>query len=164
MIRVVAVLLVVAFAAPVLAEKPIALPDPVLVSLQAKLEKELGDLKPAPTFEIDRYSGGKSLVMRYKTRDYQVYAQSKGGTLSKKLHAQEGPDEEGVLLRIHVQAKGGLNQAVVPQTYRDTYWQTHLDTYPVADPDKEIFFSLSSRGHTDQKLIERIKKVLADKE
>lgn len=160
MIRLTAVLLVLVSAAPVLAADPKDAPDPVLVELRSKLEKELSDLKPAPTFEV----GETTLKMRYKTREYQVHRPEGQGRLSKELHTEIGPDAGGLVLNVHVQANGEVIQAVVPQTLRNPYWDTHLDVYPVADKNKQIFCGVSSRFTTDKKLIDKIKKVLAGKE
>lgn len=73
---------------------------------------------------------------------------------------REGPDDEGVLLRVHVQPKGEVNQAVVPQTVREPYWETFLNVYPVSGSEKQIYVALSSRGWTDKKLIQKIQKIL----
>lgn len=164
MIRLITVLVLLICSATALAADPKDAPDAVLVELRSKLEKELSDLKPAPTFEISPHSGGKSMVMRYKTREYQVHIPEGQGRLSKDLHTEVGPDAGGLMLNVHVQAYGVNNQAVVPQTLRNPYWDTYLDVYPLAAKDKQIYCGLSSRFTTDKKLIERIKKILSAEE
>lgn len=136
--------------------------DPVLISLQSKLKHELRNLKETPTFEIPEGSSGKSLLMRYRTREYQVYRSNKAGHLGKELVPTEGPDDEGILLlRIHVQSKGEVNQAVVPQTIQEPYWSTLLNVHPVADSQKQIYVAMSSRGRTDKELVKSVIKLLA---
>jgi hypothetical protein len=132
-------------------------PDPVLVSLQAKLERELQDLKLSPGFEVPASSAGKTLIMRYKTREYQVHPESKAGRLGPGLEGREGPDDEGILLQIHLEQHGEIHQAVVPQTRREPYWSTFLNVYPIAGTGKQIYLALSFRGGTDPQLIEKIK-------
>jgi hypothetical protein len=97
--------------------------------------------------------------MRYQTRKFMVYPSGKAGRLGRELVELEGPDDEGILLRVHVQAKGEINQAVVPQTITSPYWKTYLNVYPVGDPEKQIYLALSYRGWTDKKLIQKIQKI-----
>ena len=133
--------------------------DPVLTDLQTQLVKALRELNVTAIMEIPDAYAGKSLVLRYKTRPYKVYPQSKAGRLGRELVEREGPDDEGILLRAHVQKAGEVNQAAVPQTIREPYWSTYLNVYPVAGTGKQIYMALSYRGWTDKKLIERITKV-----
>jgi hypothetical protein len=88
--------------------------DPVLVRLRTSLERELSYLKPQATYELPESADGKSLVVRYRTKEYLVYARAKTGRLSATLERREGPEYDGVLIRAHVQPAGQVNQAVVP--------------------------------------------------
>lgn len=135
--------------------------DPVLISLQSKLKRELRDLLDGVRFEVPESSAGNSLLMRYQTREYQVYTRNKAGQLSRELVQREGPDDEGVLLSIHVQPKGDVNQAMVPQTIQEPYWSTFLNVYSVADSDKQIYMALASTSRTDKKLTNTIISAVA---
>lgn len=107
----------------------------------------------------DGYSG-KSLVMRYKTRNYMIYPSDMTGHLGQDLVESEGPGDGGILMKIHVQKKGEVNQAVVPQTLKRPYWTTYLNVYPVEGENKQLFVSISFRNTTDKKLIARAKLCL----
>lgn len=131
-------------------------PDSVLVSLQSKLKRELRELKDAVRFEISGSSPEDRLIMRYQTREYQVYTSNMAGQLSRELVKCEGPDDEGVLLTIYVQPKGEVNQAMVPQTIQEPYWSTFLNVYPVVESDKQIYIALASRPRTPKTLIQTI--------
>lgn len=140
-----------------LAEKDVT--DPVLLLLQSRFEQELGDLNPKPAFEVPSNNSGKILVMRFKVREYMVYPHDMTGHLGADLVKQEGPGDDGVLLRINVQPKGEMNQACVPQTLQEPYWSTFLNVYPVAGTEKQIFVALSFRGGTQKTLIRKIQNI-----
>lgn len=134
-------------------------PDPVLTALQAQIERELHELEPMIGVDIPEHYAGKSLILRYKTRKYMVYPGSKSGRLGRELEEKEGPDDEGILLRVHVQAKGEVNQAVVPQTIDEPYWKTFLNVYPIKNAEKQIYVALSYRSRTDKDLISKLKSI-----
>jgi serine/threonine protein kinase len=135
-------------------------PDPVLVALQARLEQDLGQLNPRPVFEIPDGHSGSSLYVRFKTREYQIHASSKGGNVSTNTRTEIGPDEGGFELRAQVQPLGQVNQAATPQTISRPYWETYLDVYPVINTQKQLYIGLSFKHSTDAALLEKIKGVL----
>lgn len=145
---------------PVLSQAADDAPDPVLTTLQAQLDLALVDIRPRVKFEIPAGYGGRSLIVRYQTRRYMIYPRNKAGRLGRELVDEEGPGDEGFLLRVHVQAKGEQNQAVVPQTLQTPYWKTYLNVYPIEDSDHQIYIALSYRGLTDKRLIRRIQRVI----
>ncbi|MDA7880793.1 hypothetical protein N9A94_00630 [Akkermansiaceae bacterium] len=134
-------------------------PDPALVALQERFKNELRGLGAELRVEIPEGYAGKSLSLRYKTRKYQVYPGNKSGQLGRELEEREGPDDEGILLRVHVQEKGEVNQAPVPQTIQEAYWKTYLNVYPVENSSKQIYFALSFHGRTDTDLISKLKSI-----
>ena len=134
-------------------------PDPVLVKLQGKIEQELTKLDPKPTFDIPESSVGKSLIVRYKTRQYTIHPKNKAGRISEDTVQREGPSDDGFLLRAHVQPFGEVNQACVPQTIRQTYWSLDLQVYEIEKEGKQIYFALSYNSRTDPKLIKRLKEI-----
>jgi len=135
-------------------------PDPVLVALQARLEMELSQLDPRPVFEIPDDHSGSSLYVRFKTREYQIHASSKGGNVSTNTRTEIGPDEGGFELRAHVQPFGQINQAATPQTISRPYWQTYLDVCPVTNTQKQLYIGLSFKNSTDAALLEKLKSIL----
>jgi len=101
---------------------PKALPDPVLLALEQRLTRELQDLDPKPTFEFPDGSAGRSMTVRFKTRDYVIHPRTKSGRVSETTITTEGPSDTGFLLWAHVQTLGEVNQAVTPQVAREPYW------------------------------------------
>lgn len=162
-IRPAAILSLLALSVVAAADERKDTPDPVLVEMQTKLQAELKDLVPPPKFEVPKSYNGKSLIMRHKTREYLVYPSNKSGRIAPEPRKEEGPDNEGIYLGIHVEPQGQVNQAVVPQTINAKYWMTYLNQLPTSDPEKQIYFGLSYRGNTDKDVIERIGKVLGQK-
>ena len=143
------------------ANKDDSKPDNILVELRNKIEKELGKLDPKPTFEIPQSSKGRSLVVRYKTRQYVVHPKSKSGHISEQTEMREGPSHDGFLLRAHVQPFGEVNQACVPQTLRQTYWSLYLQVYEMKKDKKQIYFALSYNSRTDKESIKKLKEIAA---
>ena len=135
-------------------------PDPVLAALVAPLKAGFED-GDKPEIRIPDSYSGKSLILRYQTRTYQIYPRGKAGRLGRELVEREGPGDDGILLRVHVQAKGAVNQAAVPQTIREPYWLTELDVYPVEGSNKQLYVALSYRGTVDRELLARIKSVFS---
>jgi hypothetical protein len=142
---------------PALAQPQPAVAEPVLLQLRTELERELADLQPAPVFEVRKSSGGRSLVVRYRTRDYIVYPRAKTGRFGDTLERHEGPDHDGVLIRAHVQPAGEANQALPPQTVRQPYWSTFLNAYPVPGTGKQVYLALSFQGPDDRPLLRKIR-------
>lgn len=153
-------LYLLAFVIPLVSEVAPSLPNSELASLRSTLERELRELQGA-TFEFPENSSGKTLLMRYRTREYQVYASNRAGRLSKELTSSEGPDDDAILLRIYVQTIGEVNQAVVPQTIQEPYWSTFVNVYPLRGLKEQVYMALSSRGRTDKELIKKITKLIA---
>ena len=82
--------------------EPEPTPDPLLIDLKNKIEQGLSKLDPKPSFEIPESSAGRSLVVRYKTRQYVVHPKDKAGLISVTSETQEGPSDDGILLRAHI--------------------------------------------------------------
>ena len=78
----------------------------------------------------------------------------------QKLVEEEGPSDEGFILKVHLQPKGQVNSPGIPQTIKSPYWMTHLNVYPVGDLEKQIYIALSHRGRTDKKLIQKLQKIV----
>ena len=134
-------------------------PDPVLVDLKGRIEQEFAELDSRPTFEIPESSEGRSLVVRFKTRQYVIHPRTKGGRISEQTVTQEGPSDDGFLLRAHVQPLGEVNQADVPQTIRQTYWSLYLQVFGIEEQKKQIYFALSYNSRTKPELIKQLKDI-----
>lgn len=147
----------VVFAPLLFAGDPENSPDPMLVSLRSNLERAILHLDPRPTFEIPDSSAGRTLAVRFKTREYDLRMRIKSGAISERSMKREGPSAEGFLLRAHIQPLGEVNQAVVPQTLREQYWSTFVDVYPAKTEGKQIYLALSYGKGTDEKIINTMK-------
>jgi len=144
---------------PSLATPPKEPPDPVLVALKASFEKEFHRLEPKPTFEFPHAYVGRQLIVRFKTRQYDVHPQSKVGFVAEDVVKREGPSDDGFLLTASIQSLGGLNQLVTPQTVHEPYWSAYVNVYPVKNTQKQIYFWLAFRGRTDKKVMSTIMKI-----
>lgn len=140
-------------------QRPKVSPDPMLLSLKTRLERELRELEPKPTFEFPDGHAGRGLVVRFRTRNYIIHPSNKAGRVEERTITREGPSDEGFLLNVYSQRLGAVNQAVTPQLVREPYWNLYLNVYPVERDRKQLYFCLSYRGWTDEALIEKIKKV-----
>ncbi len=148
-----------ALALSALAEQPKVSPDPVLVALKDRLEHEFQKLDPKPTFEFPDSCGGRTLAVRFKTRNYVVHPRKPKGSFVETTVKREGPTYQGFYLRIHVQQLGEVNQLCVPQVVREPYWDMYLDVYPVKNTQKQLYFCLFYNKGTDKALLDQIKKV-----
>ena len=100
-------------------------------------------------------------MFRYKAKKHKVFPRNKTGREGERLIEVEGPENDGVLLRVHVQKKGEVNQAVVPQVLRQHHWMTFLDVHPVSGTDRQIYIALAYGEESDKDLVKKIKAVLA---
>jgi hypothetical protein len=134
--------------------------DPVLSLAEKAIKSSLAISDPnlMLTFEYPKHS--KSLVVKYKTRKFMIHSGSKIGRYSEKAHEEEGPSYQGFLLSLHLQKKGTVNQAVVPQTIRQPYWRTDLNVTIVDKSDCQLYWGLSYGSRTDEKLLAIVRKAM----
>jgi hypothetical protein len=114
---------------------------------------------PRPTFEIPESSAGRTLAVRFKTREYDLRIRIKSGEMSDRSVKREGPSEDGFFLRAHILPLGEVNQAAVPQTLREQYWSTFVAVYPAETAGKQIYLALSYGRGTDEKIINTMKRI-----
>lgn len=124
----------------------------------AALAPVLEALDPEP--EILFSNQGKSLEVRYRTQVYKIHPRSMSGEVSPQVVEVMGPGFKGFVLKVHLQEKGTLNQAVTPQQLREPYWVTHLQVTHLADSNHQIYWALSSGSRTDPKLLTKLRNVL----
>ena len=132
--------------------------DPILKMLRSEIEKEFSGLDPALAFEVPRSCDGRTLMVRYKTRDYTVHLRGKDGRISKNAARREGPSDDGILLNVHVQYLGRVNQADTPQTLRHPYWLEFLQVHEIEKEHKQIYFGLSYGSLTDPEQVAKLTK------
>ena len=137
-------------------------PDPALLEFRERFEATVADSLPESEFAFPEANGGATLVMRSKTREYQVYPSDMTGRLGRELRPVEGPDDGGLMLTVRVQEAGEINQAVVPQTLQRPYWFTWLNVIPAPGGEKQFFVALSYRRTTDEELVTQIREMLAE--
>jgi len=133
--------------------------DPIIRTLRAEIKKELVELDPKPTFEVPRSSDARTLIVRYRTRDYHVHTYDNKGRIRGTLSSSEGPSDEGFLLNIHIQYLGRTNNAVTLQPIQHKHWKEDVAVYKVEKEFKQIYFSLSYNTKTDPDLIATLKKI-----
>ena len=128
----------------------------VAAALRPVLEKF--DIKADITFA----NPNASLVVSYRTQSCKIHARSMTGEISPDAYDETGPSFKGFVLRVHLQDKGEVNQAVTPQTLQEPYWQTNLEVTPLGGTQKQIYWALSFGSRTDTKLLEQLRKAMND--
>jgi len=128
--------------------------------VEAALQLILGKLDPKPEFNYP--SSSPTLLVAYKSQIYKIHGRSMTGEVSPEAHDELGPNFKGFVLRIHLQEKGEVNQAVTPQTLQEPYWTTDLDVTPLARTSKQIYWALSYGARTDTDLLAQIRQSLRD--
>jgi hypothetical protein len=116
--------------------------------------------KLEPKADIAYLSSTASLVVGYRSQPYKIHGRSMTGEVSPDAHDEIGPSFKGFVLRVHLQGKGEINQAVTPQTIGEPYWQTYLNVTPIGGTRKQIYWALSYGSRTDATLLSQIRKAL----
>ena len=128
----------------------------VAAAVRPVLEKF--DIKADITFA----NPNASLLVSYRTQSFKIHARSMTGEISPVAHDETGPSFKGFVLRVHLQDKGEVNQAVTPQTLQEPYWQTNLEVTPLGGTQKQIYWALSFGSRTDAKLLEQLRKAMKE--
>lgn len=131
-----------------------AAPSPEIDRVAAALAPLFSSLSPVPKQERDTPS---SVQFSYRTRSYRVHGISMTGEYDKEAMEETGPDASGFILYLDIQSKGVINQADTPQTLRRPYWETYVQTTPVAYADKQLYWGLSYGSRTDKKILSQIR-------
>jgi hypothetical protein len=126
--------------------------------VESALQPVLEKLNPKP--EISYPSSSSTLLVSYKPQMYKIHGRSMDGEVSPNAHDELGPSFKGFVLKVHLQEKGDVNQAVTPQTLRAPYWQTDLDVTPLTGTQKQIFWGLSYGSRADTNLLTQVRKTL----
>ncbi len=127
--------------------------DPTVSRVKRRIESAVSQLDPNLMLSFEYSAHSNTLLVKYKTRKFMVHGHSKIGQHSEQARQREGPNYRGVLLRIHLQKSGTVNQAMVPQTITEPYWQTDLNITLIDNHDKQLYWALSYGPRTDRKLI-----------
>jgi len=149
---------VLVFTTPVRADKDYL--DPILKSLREKIKKEFAESDTKPTFEVPGSDGVRTMIVKYKTKQYIVPMLLKDGNKSLRKSIIEGPMEDGFLIKAYVQYLGAANQAKTPQTLQEKHWTTFLNVYPVKKEYKQIYLALSYTEKTEPELIKKLKQMV----
>jgi hypothetical protein len=126
-----------------------------LAAVEARLQPILARLDPRPTVDFPEYH--TSLVVTYRPQTYKIHGRSKSGQVSTNVYDEVGPGFEGFVLRAHLQPRGEVNQACIPQTIREPYWQTDLDVTPIGDTTNQVYWALSYMGRTPTNVLAEIR-------
>jgi hypothetical protein len=124
--------------------------------ITAQLNPVLQKLEPKPAIG----SSEQTLVVSYKAQPYKIQERLRTGEISGKVRDEIGPGPKGFVLRVDLQTKGEVKQAVTPQVLRETYWTTDLNVTPVGGGPYQIYWTLSYGEQTDSGLLSRIRSVL----
>lgn len=134
--------------------------DPEFKRVVSALQPVLEKLDPKA--DLSYSNSGRTLQVAYKSRMYKIHGRSMTGEVSPKAHDELGPSFQGFVLRVRLQQKGEVNQAVTPQTLQKPYWRTDLDVTPLPGTQRQVFWSHSYGVRTDTDLLTQIKRSLRD--
>ena len=130
-----------------------------LAIVAAALRPVLDRIDPKPAIEFPK-GDPQSLEVFCLTQKYTIHEKFKSGRVGTNSYEEVGPSHGGFMLRIHVQPKGDVNQAVTPQTLKEPYWLTDLDVTPIAGADKQIYWALSYAGRSPTNVLSEIRAAL----
>ena len=131
--------------------------SPKLVRLEKDLRQRFNDLDI--TYRSD--NGGRTLIAEFRTRKFMVHVGSKMGQRSREAHEVVGPSHAGFLIRFHLQDAGTVNQAHVPQTIREPYWNTNLNVFRL-DNQEQVYVAYSYGAALDAKAGRRLDSLWKD--
>ena len=137
------------------------LEDGHLRRIEKSIRTALAEIEGELSFEY-RKSLPNTLVVNYRTRTFMVHGQSKRGEYTEKVHETVGPSYRGFQLRLTLEEAGFINAAGVPQTSREPYWTTYLDTRLLEGTDQQVFCGLSYGRQVDQELLVHVRKIITD--
>jgi hypothetical protein len=131
---------------------------PILKRAEQTLRSALADIEP--DLEVEYPTSSFSLIVNYKTQDFVIRPRSKTGAISEQTYNETGPSFRGFAMKCHLQPAGTINQAEIPQTIKEPYWQTDLNVTQVAGTDKQLYWALSYGSRTEKSLLTRIRKAM----
>lgn len=95
-------------------------------------------------------------VYRFHTQMFKIHTIQKTGGITETAHDEEGPNVDGIFLKVSLQDGSYRGAAEIPQDLRRPYWTTFINAYPVAT-GKHLWLGLSYGSRANQKLMEAIK-------
>ncbi len=134
----------------------------ILQDLEKRLKEALKNACPKAEFAVEK----GMLVVQHKTKKFLTHGHSKAkiDKEAAKTHEELGPEETGFILKLSA-LKGNPKegQAVSGQTLKEEHWQTLLVGYTLEwKKEMYIWVRLSYGSKTDTKLLDTIKKTIAD--
>jgi hypothetical protein len=71
-------------------------------------------------------------VYRHNTQTFKIHTIHKTGEFSTQAHDEEGPNVDGIFLKVTLQDGPYQGSAEIPQDLRGPYWTTFINDYPVS--------------------------------
>ena len=131
----------------------------ILKDLEKRLKETLKEACPRAEFALEK---GR-LIVQHKTKKFQVVDRSRKGGPVPRTYEELGPEETGFILRLNAHKTPVVNQLVPDQTLKREFWQTYVNAYTLEwKKEYYIWLSYSYGGKTDAKLLDAIKKTIAD--
>lgn len=116
-----------------------------------------------PSAKVTYGADEPTILVEYRTRDFQVYAVSKDGKIAESLHPERGPTHDGFLLQVALQPGKYQGAAVIPQDMRRPYWTTYVNAVSLPDKDEHLHIQLSYGSRTDRELLQQLKAAIGVK-
>jgi len=133
-----------------------------LATVAGALKPILVKLDPSPSVDFPEHH--TSLIVTHLPQMYKIHGRSKSGQVTTNVYDEVGPGFKGFILRVHLQPRGEVNQACIPQTIREPYWQTDLDVTPLGTTDKQVYWALSYMGRTPTNVLAELRTAMKELE
>ena len=130
-----------------------------LAAALAALRPVLDRLDPPPTVEFPPDTP-TSMHVFHRPQAFTVHDRYKSGQVGAAGRETIGPGFGGFVLRVHVEPRGEVHQAVTPQTIREPYWMTDLDVTPVGGTDRQLYWALAHTGATPTNVMADLRAAL----
>ncbi len=127
--------------------------EPMCREYQTKLQAVIQQHHPDAKVEKE----DNRLVYRFHTQTFKIHAVNMQGHIYENAHDEEGPNVDGILVRVSLREREregeSVGQAVIPQTIRRPYWQTFINVYPVS-ASQNLWVSISFGTKTDKNMLD----------
>jgi len=129
---------------------------PAIARLSESLGKLFKDNYPDALIDLKQ----SDLSAQTAVQKFMIHTVFKTGEIAPDAHEEIGPSAKGFILKISVQPGRYDGAAVLPQTFRNPYWQTFANTYALSDKEY-IHLHLSYGIRISDDFIEKVKQAVA---
>ena len=125
----------------------------------AEVRRRLDELFAKEVMKATFTAGSDSLLVEYKTREFQVYSRRDDGSYSEKLETVRGPEADGIWIRIQQ-----TNELEPEKEYvHGPYWNENYDAYILTTEGKFISVDLRYGLNSKEEVIRQVHDVFGQR-